>query len=77
MGFVLQEVQNKRFILLVIGRASANKEVIAMRASSKAALIVSTGLIALFLAIFTEEFELIEEFIRQLSESSLAGTPKP
>lgn len=63
--------------MLVIALASSNKEVIAMRASSKAALIVSTGLIALFLAIFTEEFQLIEEFMQQLSESSLAGTPKP
>jgi hypothetical protein len=48
-----------------------------MRASSKVALVVSTGIISLLLAIFVGEFDIIAEFMQQLSESNLAGTPRP
>ncbi len=48
-----------------------------MRTSSKAALMITTGVISLILAIFAEEFNVIVGFMKQLSESCLAGTPRP
>ncbi|MFQ6124046.1 MAG: hypothetical protein ACE5R6_05490 [Candidatus Heimdallarchaeota archaeon] len=48
-----------------------------MRASSKAALMIATGVISLILAIFAGEFNDVVEFMQQLSESCLAGTPRP
>ena len=48
-----------------------------MRATSKVALMVSIGLIALILGLFAEEFSVIAGFMQELAESNLAGTPRP
>lgn len=72
-----KEATNKKFILKQLTRAPTDKGATQMRASSKAALMITTAVISLILAIFAEEFNVIVGFMQQLSESCLAGTPRP
>lgn len=48
-----------------------------MKSNAKAFLALSVGIIFLAIAISTNQFELIQEIIKEITESAKAGIPIP
>lgn len=48
-----------------------------MKSNAKALIALSIGLILLTIAISTNQFELVQEIIKEITESAKAGIPVP
>ncbi len=48
-----------------------------MKSNAKALIALSVGIILLTIAISTNQFELIQEIIKEITESAKAGIPLP
>ncbi|MFX0122927.1 MAG: hypothetical protein ACFFAE_04760 [Candidatus Hodarchaeota archaeon] len=48
-----------------------------MKSNAKAIIALSVGIIILTIAISTNQFELIQEIIKEITESAKAGIPIP
>ncbi|MFX1504551.1 MAG: hypothetical protein ACFFDC_00405 [Promethearchaeota archaeon] len=54
-----------------------NKGIILMKSNAKALIALSIGLILLTTAISTNQFDLVQEIIKEITKSAKAGIPVP
>ena len=54
-----------------------NKGIVVMKSNAKAFIALSIGLILLTIAISTNQFEFVQEIIKEITESAKAGIPLP
>jgi hypothetical protein len=65
----------QNLILLPIG--NKNKGNTVMKSNAKALIALSVGIIILTIAISTNQFEIVQEIIKEITESAKAGIPVP
>jgi hypothetical protein len=68
-------VLRQNLILLPIGYKYKGN--IVMKSNAKALIALSVGIILFTIAISTNQFELIQEIIKEITESAKAGIPLP
>ena len=66
-----------RLILILLPIDYKSKGITVMKSNAKALIALSIGIILLTIAISTNQFEVIQEIIKKITESAEAGIPIP